>query len=144
MNRLGNIIFYVKDVTKTMDFFEKAFGIPIAFIDPSGHYGQMDTGSTALGFASLELAGHNLSQKFSPIQTKELPGCEISFVSKDVHHSLEKAIQAGAELIASPEEKPWGQVVAYVRDFNGILVEIASEMSCEEEPSGDCCGGCCH
>ena len=54
MNKLGTVIFYVQDVTKTIEFYEKAFGIERSFIDPSGHYGQLETGATALGFASLE------------------------------------------------------------------------------------------
>ena len=134
MNRLGTVIFYVEDVAKTIAFFEKAFCLSSAFIDPSGQYGQLETGSTALGFASLALANQNLPQGFRPISLKELPGCEISFTAKDVQASLSHALKSGAELIASPEEKPWGQTVAYIRDFNGILIEIASDMtSC-----------CCH
>lgn len=139
MNRLGTVIFYVSDVAKTMAFFEKAFGLQRSFIDPSGHYGQLETGSTALGFASLELAKQNLPQGFRSINTKELPGFEISFTAKDIHRSVTHAVKSGAELIASPEEKPWGQTVAYVRDFNGILIEIASDMApCAK----DSC--CCH
>ncbi len=140
MNRLGNIIFYVENVEKTMAFFEKAFGLTRSFIDPTGSYGQLETGSTALGFASLELANQNLPQGFKRITPKELPGCEISFTAKDVKRSLNVAVKAGAELIASPEEKPWGQMIAYVRDFNGILIEIASDMmaACTKESC------CCH
>lgn len=139
MNRLGNVIFYVKDVAKTVAFYEKAFQIPRSFIDPTGQYGQLETGSTALGFASVELAKQNLSQNFREISPKELPGCEISFATQDLHASLNHAIQAGAELVASPEEKPWGQTIAYVRDFNGILIEIATEMHCAEEEHSSCC-----
>lgn len=141
MNKLGTIIFYVQDVEKTIAFFEKAFGLKRMFIDPTGHYGQLETGSTALGFASLELAKQNLPQGFRPITTKELPGCEISFTAKDVHRSLSHAVKSGAELVASPEEKPWGQTVGYVKDPNGILVEIASDMmatTCQKESC------CCH
>lgn len=140
MNRLGTIIYYVENVEQTIEFFEKAFGLSRSFIDPTGSYGQLETGTTALGFASLELAKQNLPQGYQPISRKELPGCEISFTAKDVHRSLNHALKAGAELIASPEEKPWGQTVAYVRDVNGILIEIASDMmtAC----SKDSC--CCH
>ena len=61
------------------------------------------------------------------------------FTAKDVSLSLSLAVKSGAELIAAPEEKPWGQTVAYVRDFNGILIEIASDMAgCA---SDNCC---CH
>lgn len=124
-----------------MTFFEKAFGIQKAFIDPTGHYGQLDTGETALGFASLELAKQNLPQGFRRISPAELPGCEISFTAKDVNRSLSQAVKAGAELVAAPEEKPWGQTVGYVRDFNGILIEIASDMMATSCSKDSCC---CH
>ena len=107
MNRLGTVIFYVEDVAKTIAFFEKAFGLKRSFIDPTGHYGQLETGSTALGFASMELAKQNLPQGFRPIGLKELPGCEISFTAKDIRRSFAHAIKSGAELVASPQEKPW-------------------------------------
>ncbi|MBX7067617.1 MAG: VOC family protein [Parachlamydiales bacterium] len=141
MNHLGTIIFYVENVEKTIEFFEKAFGLRRLFIDPSGSYGQLETGSTALGFASFELASQNLPQGYRKITPKELPGCEISFTARDVHRSLNHAVKAGAELIASPEEKPWGQTVAYVRDSNGILIEIASDMMATTCSKDSCC---CH
>ncbi len=139
MNRLGTIIFYVKNVESTVEFFEKAFGLERAFVDPTGSYGQMDTGSTALGFASIELAKQNLPQGFKEITRKELPGCEISLTAKDVQKSLDRAVKAGAELVAPPQAKPWGQTVAYVRDGNGILVEIASDMATVCESHSCCC-----
>lgn len=139
MNRLGNVIFYVEDVEKTMAFFEKAFGLQRQFIDPAGSYGQLETGATALGFASFELASQNLSRKFQRITTSELPGCEIAFTSKNVNKALTQAVNSGAELIAPAEEKPWGQTVAYVRDFNGILIEIASDMTVPCSNQSCCC-----
>lgn len=39
-----------------------------------------------------------------------------------------KAVKAGAELIAKPTEKPWGQTVSYVRSIEGTLIEICSPM----------------
>jgi lactoylglutathione lyase len=37
-------------------------------------------------------------------------------------------LAAGASAVKSPETKPWGQIVGYVRDPNGFLVEICSEL----------------
>jgi catechol 2,3-dioxygenase-like lactoylglutathione lyase family enzyme len=139
MNKLGNVIFYVKEVLKTVEFYEKAFGLERAFIDPSGQYAQIETGPTALGFASYELARQNLKREFQAITPKELPGCEISLIAKNVSRALECAVKSGAELIAGVEEKPSGQTIAYVRDFNGILIEIASDMAACSTSS--CC---CH
>lgn len=103
-------------------------------------YGKFDLSQQALAFVSLELAKQNLPQSFRALSSTELPGCEISFLTKDVNRSLEAALKAGAELITAPEPKPWGQTIAYVRDFNGILIEIGSEMmaGC----ASDSC--CCH
>lgn len=137
--KLGNVIYYVENVEKTMAFFEKAFGLERAFLDPSGHYGQLETGTTALGFASLEYGQQNFPQGMKAVSSKEIPGFEIAFVAKNVPNALMHALESGAELVAPAEEKPWGQTVAYVRDFNGILVEIGSDMSaCQAESC------CCH
>lgn len=143
MNSFSHIIFYVQDVEKTLAFYEKAFGIERAFIDPSGQYGQLNTGTgyCSIGFASWELAQQNLARTFARFSPKELPGCEISFTAEDLSQSLERALEAGAELIASSQEKPWGQTIAYVRDFNGILIELCTAMvpCCAEESSPSCC-----
>ena len=139
MNTLGHIIYYVDDVEKTIEFYEKAFGLQRAFIDETGSYGQLETGTTALGFASKSLAKQNLGNGFRAISRDELPGVEISFTTKDVARALSHAVKSGAELIAPPDAKPWGQTIAYVRDFNGILIEISSEMAGCSNDNSCCC-----
>jgi len=143
MNRFGHTIFYVHDVKKTVEFYEKAFGISRQFIDETGQYAQMETGSTVLGFASLALAKQNLKRDFRPLSKNELFGCEISFLTRNLDKSIATALKAGAELIAPAEAKPWGQTIAYVRDLNGILIEIGTEMDCPvEDEKGSSCGCC--
>jgi uncharacterized glyoxalase superfamily protein PhnB len=39
-----------------------------------------------------------------------------------------KAVSAGAVAFRDPEQKPWGQRVAYVREPNGILVELRTPV----------------
>jgi uncharacterized glyoxalase superfamily protein PhnB len=56
-------------------------------------------------------------------------GIEIGFTTDDVEGVIKEAVAAGAMLIEEPKTKPWGQVVAYVRDLDGFLVEICSEMN---------------
>lgn len=46
----------------------------------------------------------------------------------NVEKAYKKAINEGAIPLVPPKEKPWGQTVAYVRDPNGILIELASPM----------------
>jgi lactoylglutathione lyase len=57
------------------------------------------------------------------------PGVEIALVTNDVPAAFKHACAHGATQVLESETKPWGQVVCYVRDLNGVLVEICSEVS---------------
>ena len=126
--RFGFTIIYVADVAATVEFYERAFGLNRRLIHPSG-YAEMETGETALAFASHELGAANLPDGYSKAAPSHLPfGIEIAFVTDDVNAAFERAVSAGALGTSQPRTKPWGQIVAYVRDMNGILVELCSPM----------------
>lgn len=127
--RFGHVILYVKDVVKTVEFYEKAFGLQKSFVDPSNMYAQMETGQTALSFAKEDLATLNIKIDYQKNSIQNKPsGFEISFIVKNVEEAFKAALEKGCLKVADPEDKPWGQKVAYVRDLNGVIVEIASEM----------------
>jgi lactoylglutathione lyase len=46
----------------------------------------------------------------------------------DVPSAHADAIRAGAVELAAPKEKPWGQVVSYVRCLDGTLVELCTPV----------------
>jgi lactoylglutathione lyase len=128
---LGYVILYVKNVAASLAFYEAAFGLTRRFFsDDNGKaYGELETGATRLGFVSLELAKTNLPHP--PIMTSPSAaplGTEIALVTPDVDAIYARALQAGAVGYAKPEPKPWGQIVAYVRDPDGHLVEICSPL----------------
>lgn len=125
---MGYTLLYVDDVRKSMDFYEKAFALKKGFLHESNQYGEMATGETKLGFVHHETAeSHGF--KYEKLSSSKLaPGIEIGLVSNNVQASYDRAIQAGAASVSKPEKKPWGQVVSYVRDCNGLLVEICSPM----------------
>ncbi|MBZ4413819.1 VOC family protein [Myxococcus sp. XM-1-1-1] len=127
--KLGYVILYVPDVPATLAFYEKAFGLKRRFLHESNTYGELDTGTTALAFASEEMAGHNgLTVRFH--RPKETPAAvEVALVTPDVAGAYEHSVKAGASPVQPPKQKPWGQSVAYVQDLNGVLVEICSPIS---------------
>jgi lactoylglutathione lyase len=130
MIRFTYTIFYVKDVTKSIIFYEKAFGFARKFIAETNEYGELLTGETTLAFASLELAKKNLPLGFieSTIGFKPF-GMEVGFTTDDVNRTMQDAIKAGAVEVAPAMVKPWGQTVAYVRDPDGFLIEICTPMN---------------
>jgi uncharacterized glyoxalase superfamily protein PhnB len=74
----------------------------------------------------------NFDDKYEKITNKGNPvGLELVFVDEDVEASTNKAVKEGAELIAEPIEKPWGQTVSYVRSIEGTMISICSPMGTE-------------
>ncbi|MDF3026801.1 MAG: Glyoxalase/bleomycin resistance protein/dioxygenase [Fluviicola sp.] len=129
MIRFAYTILYVSDVKRTAEFYSKTFGLEVRFIAPGDEYAELNTGTTTLSFAALSLAKSNLKDGFQESDLKTKPfGIELGFTTVDVQELVDKAIAAGATLLEEPREKPWGQMVAYVRDFDGFLIEICTPM----------------
>ena len=126
--KLGYVILYVPDVAGAVAFYEKAFGLSRRFVHESGQYAEMETGVTALAFASEEMASTSHAFRCNRLQD-QAAGAEVAFVAIEVAASYRRAIDAGATPLVEPATKPWGQVVSYVRDLNGFLVEICSEVT---------------
>lgn len=126
--RLGYVIIYVPDLEAAVSFYEAAFGLTRRFVHPGG-YGEMETGATALAFATETLAaGNGVAFRPNRREDRDGAGAEIAFVIDDPAAAYERAVAAGAEPVAPPKQKPWGQTVAYVRDLNGFLVELCDPM----------------
>lgn len=126
--KFGYTILYVTDVEATVSFYESAFGLKRQFIHESG-YGEMITGDTKLAFASVELARSNGVSFEQTSPEGRSPAFEIAFTTDDVAAAFQRAVEAGAAPIAEPKQKPWGQLVSYVSDINGFLVELCSPLA---------------
>lgn len=122
-------ILYVHNVESTLNFYVKAFGCTSRFLHESKAYGELETGNTILSFADEALAKDNVGAFEKNELTKIPAGFEIAFSTDDVQQAYEKALHAGAHSLQAPAQKPWGQLVAYVRDINGIIIEICSPLS---------------
>ena len=125
--RFGYAIAYVPDVLATLDFYERAFGLRRGYVAENQNYAELDTGTTRLAFVSESQADTLIPsgyQRNNP--AADPPGFEFAFVTDDVDAAYRRALDAGATDAAAPEDKLWGQRIAYVRDINGILVELVT------------------
>jgi lactoylglutathione lyase len=129
MIKFAYTILYVRDVTKTVTFYENAFGFTRKFVTPENDYGELQSGETTLSFASIPLAKSNLTAGFTESSLANKPfGIEIGFTTENVEETVLKALNAGAVIVENPKTKPWGQIVAYIRDLDGFLIEICTPM----------------
>jgi lactoylglutathione lyase len=126
--RFGYAISYVPDVEATIAFWEQAFGLKRRMVVEGGEYGELETGTTRLAFAAEYMAGRH-GFAIRPNRPREDPaGFEVALVTEDVQGAFDRAVAAGAMPASMPSQKPWGQTVAYVRDLNGVLVELCSPL----------------
>jgi lactoylglutathione lyase len=127
----------VPDVAATVDFYQRAFGLEIGYLHPSGHYAEMKTGEVLLSFTGEKL--------WEELMIEELPydravpsdppkGGFIALTFEDIGSALTRAVEAGALKLTDPSRKPWGQTIALIRDLNGHLIELATPPTRRHEP----------
>lgn len=127
--KLGYTIVYVPDVAASLAFFEQAFGIARRFLHESGMYGELETGATTLSFAAHAMGEMNFPGGHVHADTSKQPlGFEVALVTEDVAAAHARAVKAGARELAAPMQKPWGQLVSYLRCPDGILVELCTPI----------------
>lgn len=129
MIKFGYTIVYVDDVEKCLKFFELSFGMKRKFLDDSGNYGELDTGTTTLAFATHTLGQANLPTGYIKVSDTNKPlGIEIALVTDNVEESHNIAIKFGAKSIKPAYKTSWGQTVSYLQTPSGILLELCSPI----------------
>ena len=130
--RLAYAILYVASVARSRQFYSEAFGLREAMSvppgDPAPDYCELETGATRLALCAFELAASNFAEGTLRAPSAAAPpaNCEVGLVVPNVHAAFKRAVAAGAAPAAEPRAKPWGQLVSYVRDLDGHLVELCS------------------
>jgi catechol 2,3-dioxygenase-like lactoylglutathione lyase family enzyme len=119
--RLGAVIVYVEDVGRTVEFWERAFGLERGPVQ-GDDYSELRAGSESL----LAFVTRRLIEEQIPGHGRAPQGFEVALVADDVQAAFDHAVAAGAEAVKAPHEQPWGQAVSYVRAPEGTLVEICS------------------
>ena len=122
--RYAQTILYVADVAAAVRFYTDAFGLEPGFADAGGTYATLAGEGGQLAFASHDQAAQGVGDE----ARRPPAGFEVWIETDDVPAAVDRALRAGAELVAEPVEKPWGQTVAYVRDPNGALVELGTPV----------------
>jgi lactoylglutathione lyase len=126
--QFGYTIVYVPDVESAVTFYETAFGFRKRFNSDEWDYAELESGDTTLAFAAEKMADV-LGFSITPNRPDGAPaGIELAFVTEDVAEDFRRATNAGATPVTDPHQTPWGQTVSYVRDLNGVLVEISSPV----------------
>src|SRR5215510_660013 len=122
--KFGGTAIYVDDVSATLDFYRRALGFQTRFFDEALEYGELDTGSTTLAFASHRLGATLMPGAYARPGSGQPSGVEIAFLTSDVSEAFARAVAAGAAPLAEPKVMPWGATVAYLRGIEGTIIGL--------------------
>ncbi|WP_426272202.1 VOC family protein [Exiguobacterium sp. R-17] len=125
MIQYGYTILYVEDTVRTLTFYRDVLGLSVKA--EHGSYIEFETGQTTLAFNTREDV-QQLIPDYTIPSGKAQQTLEIGFVTDDVPTLFQKVEAAGYKTVLAPVEKPWGQVVAYVLDPDGHLIELCTPM----------------
>lgn len=126
MTTFDGVMVWVPDVRRTTELWDRAFGIRPRWVRDEGDYAQLDTGATTLQFADESAAPASGVVVARNRLDQPAAGVQVTLAVPDVPAAYGTALAAGAQPVAAPVTKPWGQSVAYVRDLDGLLVELSS------------------
>jgi uncharacterized glyoxalase superfamily protein PhnB len=131
--RLAGTCLYVDDVPAVLAFYRRAFGFGTRFFDEAAQYAELDTGGTPGAPPILAIVSHQcgevlMSGKYVRPVGGGTSGVEVAFYTDDVPAAFDRAVRAGAVVIAEPKVMPWGQTVAYVRSVEGTLIGLCTPM----------------
>ncbi|AFZ26707.1 lactoylglutathione lyase family protein [Cylindrospermum stagnale PCC 7417] len=128
--KLGYTVIWVDDVVKTVEFYEKAFGLVRRAVQDPGKFisAEIEIGSTTLTFSSTSEAEALFPGGFRANDPAQPPALiQISLITPDVATAYMRAIGAGAKPLDAPKNQPGGKTLARVRDPNGVLVALVNK-----------------
>ena len=93
----------------------------------SGPFAQLRTGETRLAFyeraAMAETLGLDLEAP-----AENAAAFELGFYVANVDNAYAELVVSGAKAVTPPQDRPWGQRTAYVRDPDGNLIELVQSL----------------
>jgi lactoylglutathione lyase len=128
---LGYIVLYVPDVAATVDFYETAFGFQKHREDRASGAVDLISGKMIVSFLP-EATAKALGHPFTPLRPDvPPPGVELILERVEVLPAYIRALLAGAAPIKEPRLNAQGQMMAVVRDLNGVMVELCAPLPAE-------------
>jgi lactoylglutathione lyase len=126
----AHLLFYVPDVDAAVDFYETAFGFKRHGEDHAAGWAAVRSGEVVIAFLS-EAAAAAQGHPYTPLRPDHPPpGIELVLTRAEVLPAYIRALLAGAVPLHEPALKADGRMVAFVRDLNGVIVEL-----CAPEPA---------
>lgn len=118
-------VLIVEDLDRALAFYVELLGIELNH--RSGPFAQLRTGDTRLAFYERTAMEKTLGMPLEA-PADNAPGFELGFYVANVDNAYAELVVSGANAVTPPEDRPWGQRTAYVRDPDGHLIELVESL----------------
>jgi uncharacterized glyoxalase superfamily protein PhnB len=120
-------ILYVKDQQRSRDFYSE-----VLQMEPHLHVAGMTefrlNNNCKLGLMPESGIARIISPPMPhPSQGSGIPRCELYLLTPNAEASIDRCLNAGAELISTVQPRNWGHKVGYCSDPDGHILAWAAE-----------------
>lgn len=126
------VVLIVDDLDRAVGFYTEVLGLPLGH--RSGPYAQLATGVTRISLYQRAAMASTLGFDALRVPDPQAPGFELGFKVEDVDAAYAELVEAGAEPVTTPTDRPWGQRTAYVHDPDGHLIELVTQFDRSSVP----------
>ncbi len=120
------VVLIVSEIDRSLDFYVGTLGL--GFGHRSGAYAQLETGRTRLALYQRDAMARTLGVEKLAAPDQDAPGFELGFKVGDVDSVYADLLAGGVQPASPPTDRPWGQRTAYVRDPDGHLIELVTDL----------------
>ena len=120
------VVLVVTDLDRSLAFYTDVLGLPLGH--RSGPFAQLVTGTTRIALYEREAMATTLGVDSLRSPPADAPAFELGFKVDDVDAAYRQVTAAGAQPATPPTDRPWGQRTAYVRDPDGHLIELVTDL----------------
>jgi catechol 2,3-dioxygenase-like lactoylglutathione lyase family enzyme len=127
MMQMNHVRLLVQDVHRSYQFYQEALGLE-SLQAPEG--GLASLKCQTMTITLVELAAFAAALGFSEHNCGT--GCvTLQFNTRDVQAAVARALAAGAQLVTPARRTRWDTLSAFLRDPDGVLIEIFRDISGE-------------
>ena len=133
----SNIRLLVENFDQCFKFYAEILGLPVAWGKIGGDYASFDIGLSSnemgLSIFKSDLMAHAVGNYEKTLPTNSREKIAIIMKVEDVDQCYEKLSEQGVPFVNEPTDRTgWGMRAAHLRDPEGNLIEIWSELAREK------------
>lgn len=122
---IGAITLFTEELDRSKQFYQEAFGLPVAFEDDNSAVFRFD--NTVINLLKIP-AAHELIEPGSVASREAGARFELTIGVDDVDAVCAELARRGVALLNGPMNRPWGVRTASFTDPGGHIWEIAQDL----------------